>query len=73
LALDTPQGLKSRGQARITIWRDGQSHTETVSHYADQLPELLDISPGVERVEIEEDSLETIILNLISQREREDA
>lgn len=73
LACDTPQGLKARGQTRITIWRDGQPHSESVSHYADELPGLLGISPDVERIQIEEDNLEAIILSLISHREQEDA
>lgn len=66
LACDTPRGLLSRGQATVTIWRDGQPHTEVVRHYAEQLPVMLGLTPQITRIEIREDSLEDVVLNLIN-------
>jgi ABC-2 type transport system ATP-binding protein len=65
LACDAPRGLMARGKARVTIWRDGEKQTDVVDHYADQLPGLLGLDSSVNRIEIEEDSLEDVVLALI--------
>jgi ABC-2 type transport system ATP-binding protein len=66
LACDSPRGLLSRGGATITIWRAGEAQTQTLDHYADQLPEMLGVAPEVSRIEIHEDTLEDVVLDLIN-------
>lgn len=67
LACDSPRGLLARGQATVTIWRDGQSQRQTIDHYAEQLPQLLGVSPDINRIEIQEDTLEDVVLRLINE------
>lgn len=72
LACDTPRNLLSRGQARVTIWRGAQAERETVANVPQELPKLLQryqLDPAVTRIEVEEDTLETIVLGLINARE----
>lgn len=69
LATDTPRGLMARGQAKVTLWRDGQAETHPMTNYREELPELLGIREQVDKIEIEEDTLEDVVLNLIAQKE----
>jgi ABC-2 type transport system ATP-binding protein len=68
LASDTPRGLMARGKAKVSIWRGGQVQTEVVSHYADQLPQMLGLDSSVTRIEIQEETLEDVVLHLIDER-----
>ena len=65
LACDTPRNLLARGQAKITIWRGDQAQTEIIAHYAEQLPRLLGIDAAISKIEIQEDTLEDVVLRLI--------
>jgi ABC-2 type transport system ATP-binding protein len=72
LASDTPRGLLSRGRTCIKIWCNGQVQEEVVSNYPEQLPRLLQrysLDSAISRVEVEESTLEDIVLNLINTRE----
>jgi ABC-2 type transport system ATP-binding protein len=76
LACDAPRRLLQRGQAAVTIWRDGRSETTTVSDYPQALPELLrpySLDTAVTRIEIEPETLEEIILRLINAQTTEAA
>lgn len=76
LACDTPRRLLQRGQATVTIWRDGQPHRVTVSDYAQALPELLrpyHLETAVTRIEVEPETLEQIILHMIDEAGMETA
>ncbi len=73
LAEDTPQNLLWRGQARLKVWQGGQLHTHTLSDVPAGLPPALQaygLAPDVSRIELETDTLETIILNLIDEKSR---
>lgn len=65
LACDTPHGLLARGKAKVTLWQGGHPQTEIVDQYADQLPGLLGLST-IDRIEIQQDTLEDVVLNLIN-------
>ncbi len=72
LACDTPRGLLSRGSAHIKIWSDTQVLDETVGNYPERLPQLLQryhLDPSVNRIEVNEDTLEDIVLSLINDKE----
>jgi hypothetical protein len=50
--------------------RKGKGHENLVSNYPERLPELLQpfgLDPSIDRIEIEEEKLEEIILRLIDQ------
>ena len=67
---DTPKNIMRRGQSHITVVQDGQSQTFTTTNYPHELPVLLrqyQLDPTVSSIEIEEASLETIMLDLIDQ------
>lgn len=68
LACDTPRDILRRGQTTVTIWRGGEADRATMTNYPEQLPLLLrryHLDPAVSKIELEEDTLETIVLGLI--------
>jgi hypothetical protein len=70
LAEDTPKNIMRQGQARIKVVRSGSSQIFTVTNYPSELPAILQnyqLDPAVSYVEIEEDTLETIVLSLINR------
>jgi ABC-2 type transport system ATP-binding protein len=77
LASDAPQRLLERGHTRIRIWR-GEKPQERVDEamladYPAQLPQLLQryhLDPAVTRIEVERDTLDTIVLAMIDNVER---
>jgi ABC-2 type transport system ATP-binding protein len=74
LACDAPRALLRRGRARVSVWRDGQVEQETLTDYPSQLPALLrrhHFDELVTRIELEEDTLETVVLGLIDEKERD--
>ena len=69
LACDTPRNLLRLGRTTIKVWRGEQAECTTVVNYPEHLPKLLqryNLDPSVHRIEIEEDTLETIVLGLIN-------
>lgn len=72
LADDTPRQLLLNSQARINIWRGEQRIEHETSNYPEQLPGLLQrfgLDPTISRIDIEEDTLETIVLRMIDDHE----
>lgn len=72
LANDTPQNILRRGQSRVKIWQNGQVKIETVTNYPEQLPGILqryNLDSTISKIEIEEDTLETVVLSLINYHE----
>ncbi len=68
LACDTPKNLLHRGRTKIHIWRGEETVAETLDNYAEFLPGLLQrygLDPGVTRIEVEQDTLENVVLDLI--------
>jgi ABC-2 type transport system ATP-binding protein len=73
LATDAPRKLLERGKAQVTLWRDGQPTTHLLHNYRDELPEMLGITDRISRMEIQEDTLEDVVLSLISSKEKHHA
>lgn len=74
LACDSPANLLRRGRTTIRVVREGQVAVETLINYPEQLPRFLQryqLDPAISRIEIEEDTLETIVLDLINAREQD--
>lgn len=72
LAYDHPKAIMQMGETRVKIWQGEQVVEEKVTQYAEQLPVILQKYglDGVSRIEVEEDSLETIVLNLINSHRK---
>jgi len=67
LACDSPRDLLARGKVEVTIWKDGQAQTQTVTNYAKELPQLLGVDSAISKIEIHEDTLEDVVLRLINK------
>jgi ABC-2 type transport system ATP-binding protein len=69
LACDTPKQIVRRGRTTINIWQNGDQTSEIVTNYPDQLPTLLQKYElgAVDRIEINEDTMEDVVLSLINQ------
>ncbi len=75
LAADTPQKLRWNNQAKIKIWHGSEVSERTVVNYPEALPELLQqegLDSQIRRIEIEEDSLEAVILRMINEQQPEE-
>jgi len=76
LADDSPQRLLWGGQTKLKIWRDGQVEERRLSNYPEQLPTELKrfgLDKSISRIEIDEDTLETVVLRMINEREAQSA
>jgi ABC-2 type transport system ATP-binding protein len=70
IACDTPKNLLARGRAAIRVWRAGECSTVEVASYAEALPAMLHrcgLDPSITRIEVEHDSLETVVRGLIGE------
>jgi ABC-2 type transport system ATP-binding protein len=68
IACDTPKNLLRRGRTTIHIRRGEETFLETVDNYPEYLPGLLHgygLDPEITRIEIEEETLENVLLGLI--------
>ena len=73
LACETPRELLLRGRTRVRVWRSDVLDETMLVDYPERLPELLrryHLDRAVTRIEIEHDTLETIVLSLIDASER---
>jgi ABC-type multidrug transport system ATPase subunit len=73
IACDTPRNLLHQGRARVRIWRGATVAEETLENYPDRLPALLSgygLDPSITRIELEEDTLESVLLELIQARQK---
>ena len=71
LACDTPRNLLRRGRTLVSIWRGERVERRLVTDYPRQLPALLrpyQLDPAIDRIEIEEDTLDTVVLDLIDEQ-----
>jgi len=69
LAVDAPRNLLRNGEATIKIERGGQTETIAAHDYPRRLPEVLHaygLDPAIERIEIEEATLEQVVLSIIA-------
>jgi ABC-2 type transport system ATP-binding protein len=63
LAVEEPTRLLRSTKATVTLWRDGEQQTVVLEDYPHELPGLL--KDGVERVEVELEPLDDIVLELM--------
>ena len=72
LANDTPRQLLWNNRSRIKIWHGEQVTEKDLIDYPAQLPRELQsygLDSTVSRIEIEEDTLETVVLRMINEQE----
>ncbi len=72
LACNTPRQLLWQNRARVSIWQGEQVEEHTVQDYPQALPGLLapyGLDQAVTRIEVEEESLEQVMLRLVKQSE----
>jgi ABC-2 type transport system ATP-binding protein len=70
IACDTPKNLLARGRASIRLWRGDECSAVAVANYAEALPAMLHhygLDPAITRIEVEHDSLETVVRGLIEE------
>jgi ABC-2 type transport system ATP-binding protein len=63
-----PDDIMQRGETRVEIRNGSETERATIRHSFDELPRLLQrygLDPGVTRIELHEDSLESIIVEMI--------
>ncbi|MEX1247152.1 MAG: ABC transporter ATP-binding protein [Anaerolineales bacterium] len=68
LTTDTPQQLLQRGQATVHVWRGKERQEHKLSDYPIDLPKALQaygLDKQVARIELETNSLEAIVLDMI--------
>ena len=72
---DTPRQLLWNNRARIKIWHGDQVNEQEIINYPEHLPRKLQsyrLDETINRIEIEEDTLETIVLGMINDHEAQD-
>jgi ABC-2 type transport system ATP-binding protein len=65
-----PEDIMQRGHTEVRIWRGDQVEIDTVRGYYTGLPHVLErygLDRSIKRIELHEDSLETVILNMIEE------
>lgn len=71
LANDSPKNLLWKKEAEIKIWKKERAFKKTIENYPERLPILLQklgLNKSISRIEINETSLETVILDLINEK-----
>lgn len=74
LADEPPRQLLWKQQAKIKLQRGTTEAARMVSHYPEQLPKLLHklgLDPSINRIEIEEQTLEAVVLEMINEHEKQ--
>ena len=75
LADDTPKKMLWNNRANIRIWQGEKEEAREIVNYPEKLPAVLQrygLDPSITRIEIEEDTLETVVLRMITQQEERD-
>lgn len=73
LADEPPRQLLWKKQARIKVRKRNLVAHKVVSHYPERLPKLLQkfgLDPSIDWIEIEEETLETVVLEMINEHEK---
>jgi ABC-2 type transport system ATP-binding protein len=74
LVCETPRELLRRGRTRVAVHHDDIVENATLDDYSTALPRLLQrhrLDPAVSRIDLEHDTLDTIILSLIADADAE--
>jgi ABC-2 type transport system ATP-binding protein len=70
LATAPPGEIMQRGRTEVLVWRGFERFSDTIQHYYTELPGVLQrfgLDRSVDRIELHEDSLETVILSMIEE------
>jgi ABC-type multidrug transport system ATPase subunit len=68
-----PREIMQRGRTTVRIWRGDQAEEDVISSSLEALPRLLErygLDRSITRIELDEDSLETVMLSLIQEGEQ---
>lgn len=71
---DTPRSILEEGQTRLTIKRNGNAEEEVIGGHPEDLASALHsygLAQDVTAVSVETDSLETVVLSIIGEEERQ--
>ena len=71
LADDSPRNLLWKKEARVRIWQNDKYYQVVFENYPEKLPAVLKklgLDKRITRIEIDETSLETVVLNLIEEK-----
>lgn len=71
LADDSPRNLLWKKEARVRIWQNDRYYQVVFENYPEKLPAVLKklgLDKRITRIEIDETSLETVVLNLIEEK-----
>ena len=71
---DTPRRILEEGQTRLTIKRNGNAEEEVIGGHPEDLAAALHpygLARDISAVEVESDSLETVVLSIIGEEERQ--
>ena len=69
---DTPRRILEKGETRLTVRRDDGAEEAVIGGRPEDLADALHpygLEPGIEAVEVEGDSLETVVLSLIEKED----
>src|SRR5215213_476360 len=72
IATDTPRGILERGSTHVVVKRDGAEEDKTIGGHPEDLAEALrpyGLRPDVSAIDVQTDSLETVVLRLIEKEE----
>jgi len=72
IAADTPRSILEEGKTRLTVEQDGTEEEETIGGHPEDLAAALrpyGLRPGVTAIDVETDTLETVVLSLIEKEE----
>lgn len=69
LASDAPRALLARGRAKLRLWHGTELEEKVLENYREELPKILGIAERYSKIEIQEDSLEEIVLRLIAEKD----
>jgi ABC-2 type transport system ATP-binding protein len=69
LACDAPRDLLATGHAKIRLWHGEQCEEHDFVNYRSELPKLLGIENRYSKIEVQEDTLEEVVLRLIAEKD----
>ena len=72
IATDTPRHILERGKTRLVVDRDGKREEKTIGGHPEDLAAALrpyGLAPEIAAVDVEVDSLESVVLSLIEKEE----
>jgi ABC-2 type transport system ATP-binding protein len=69
LACDAPRDLLATGRAKVRLWSGGESQEHEFTNYRSELPKFLGIEEQYPKIEVQEDTLEEIVLRLIAEKD----